>query len=95
MKPLKIINFHYNMNEMEKGMKKQIENMIGGIECPKSFQCYKSGFDNLCRARDIGIESFLECLEKNPKACTFSMALGLMHLCRCPLRIYIAKKLQK
>jgi hypothetical protein len=80
---------------MEKGIRKQIENMIGGIECPKGFQCYKSGFANLCRARDIGIESFLECLEKNPKACTFSFAFGLIHLCQCPLRIYIAKKFQK
>jgi hypothetical protein len=80
---------------MEKGIKKQIENMIGGIECPKGFQCHKSGFAKLCRARDIGIESFLECLEKDPEACTFSFAFGLIHLCQCPLRIYIAKKLQK
>lgn len=80
---------------MDKDSKKQIEKIIGGIECPKDFKCYNSGFKNLCRAKDIGIESFLECLEKKPLECKFAFPFGLSYLCQCPLRIYISKNLKK
>ena len=41
---------------MEQNQKQEIEKIIGGIKCPKDFKCYKSGFENLCKAKDIGIE---------------------------------------
>jgi len=75
--------------------KKQVEEIIGHMECPKDFRCYKSGYENLCKARDIGIESFLECLEEDPEGCTFSFAFfGYSYFCQCPLRVYIAKELK-
>jgi len=74
---------------------REIEQIMAGLKCPKDFICYTSGLKKLCRAKDIGIESFLECLEKKPKACPFSFAFGLMHLCQCPLRVYLYKKLKK
>lgn len=80
---------------MDQNHKRQIEEIIGGMKCPKDFECYKLGFNNLCKAKDIGIESFLECLEKNPQACKFSISFGHSYFCQCPLRNYIAKKLKK
>ena len=80
---------------MEEEHKKQIEKIISGMECPKDFTCYKSGFEDLCKAKDIGIESFLECLEENPRDCKFLLSFGYGYLCHCPLRCYIAKKLRK
>ncbi len=80
---------------MEEDHKKQIEEIIGGMKCPRDFECYKSGFEDLCKAKDIGIESFLECLEKNPQECKFSVDYGYGYLCRCPLRYYICDKLKK
>lgn len=41
---------------MEQDYKKEIEEIIGQIQCPKDFKCYKSGFQVLCKARDMGIE---------------------------------------
>jgi len=76
-------------------IKKEIEKIIDGLQCPKDFICYTSGFKKLCSAKDIGIESFLECLEQKPKSCKFSVSFGLMHLCQCPLRAYLYKKLKK
>ena len=73
----------------------QIEKIINEMECPKDFTCYKSGFNNLCRAKDIGLESFIECLEENPNGCTFSLSFGYSHLCTCPLRIYILRNIKK
>jgi hypothetical protein len=77
--------------EFEKG----IAEIIGDLKCPKDFRCYRSGFENLCKAKDIGIESFLLCLEKNPRECKFSLNIGYEYICECPLRVYIAKKLKK
>ncbi len=74
---------------------KTIEDIIDGIKCPKDFNCYKTGFENLCEAKDFGLSDFLICLEKSPKECKFSTRYGSGYLCQCPLRIYIAKKLKK
>lgn len=75
-----------------------VENIIGDLKCPKAFRCAASDFVDLCRARDIGLESFLLCLEEkngSPKVCTFSVSFGDVFFCQCPLRVYIAKKLKK
>ena len=61
---------------MEQDYDKEIKEIMGGMKCPYDFKCYKSGFDNLCKAKDIGIESFLECLEENPQECHFSLSFG-------------------
>ena len=74
---------------------KKVEEIIDGIKCPKDFECYKSGYDNLCKAEDIGIESFLVCLEEDPVSCKFSIPYGDAYFCQCPLRVYIAKKIKK
>ena len=80
---------------MEEDYKKEIEKIIGGMKCPKDFICYKSGFEDLCKAKDIGIESFLKCLEENPQKCLFSLTFGFGYVCQCPLRYYIVKKLKR
>lgn len=65
------------------------------MQCSKSFTCIESDFDNLCKARDFGPEDYVECLEDYPALCEFSLPFGNAHLCRCALRVYIAKKLTK
>lgn len=81
--------------KLKKEQKKQIEEIIKGIECPKDFSCYKSRFENLCNAIDIGLESFLLCLEGKPWKCKFSLSRGHQYFCTCPLNIYIIKELKK
>jgi len=44
---------------MEQDYQKEIEKIIGQFNCPKDLICYKSGFEVLCKAQDIGVESFL------------------------------------
>ena len=75
--------------------KTEIKEIIAKNRCTKGFECYESGFRILCKAKDIGIDSFLECLETKPNACKFSFPFGLMYLCKCSLRIYIANKMNK
>lgn len=74
---------------MDDDIRKEIEAIIGGMECPKDFQCYRSGLKVLCKARDFGIENYLECLETEPQGCCFSISFGDMRFCKCPLRYYL------
>lgn len=80
---------------MDKIQMKMIEEIIGKMKCPKDFKCYKSGFKYLCKSKDIGLGTYLECLEKNPRDCPFSLSFGYNYLCRCSLRIYISKEMEK
>jgi hypothetical protein len=73
----------------------EAKKIMGEINCPKEFVCYESGLKILCSARDVGIDSFLECLERNPTECKFAFPFGLTHLCKCPLRVYIAKEINQ
>ena len=80
---------------MEQDVKKEIGAIIGNLKCPKDFRCYKSGYKNLCKAKDIGLRHYLICLEEDPPSCTFSVLMEGLYFCQCPLRIYIAKRLWK
>jgi hypothetical protein len=80
---------------MKPAYEKEIKQIMGEFNCPKDFICYKSGFSNLCEAEDIGLEPFLECLEKSPEECPFVLSYANVHFCDCRLRCYIAKKLRK
>ncbi len=74
--------------------KREIEKLITLMKCDKDFQCCRTGFTNLCKARYIGMDSRTECLEENPQKCGFSLALGYKSFCQCSLRVYIAKNLE-
>ncbi|MFA5252070.1 MAG: hypothetical protein WC454_05755 [Phycisphaerae bacterium] len=60
----------------------------------KDFVSYKAGLENLCKARYFGIEEYIDCLEENSTKCEFSLPFGEGYLCKCALRIYIAKNLK-
>ena len=39
---------------MEDSTKKKLAEIIGQMEWPKDFLCYKSGFKTFCQAEDVG-----------------------------------------
>ena len=80
---------------MKKEDKRKLEEIMAGVQCPKGFKCAEHGFERLCKAKDFGLESFLECLEENPQLCHFNQPFGDRYLCQCPLRVYLGKKLKK
>jgi hypothetical protein len=73
----------------------KIKEIIGQVKCPKDFKCAHSGFEKLCVARDCGMDHYLECLEDNPLICKFVIVFGDRYFCQCPLRVYIAKHIEK
>jgi len=81
---------------MQQDHEKELREIIGDLECPKGFSCCTDGLENLCKAEDVGMESYLACLEERPFECKFSVSFfGDRYYCECPLRVYIAKKLKK
>ncbi|MHC4196132.1 MAG: hypothetical protein ACYSYU_10205 [Planctomycetota bacterium] len=81
--------------ELAEEQKSKIEEICREMSCPNDFQCYQSGFSELCKARDIGMETFIECLEEKPEKKVFSLSFGDKYFCKCPLRVYIAKEFNK
>ena len=79
---------------MKEDMEKKAREIVGDLQCPKDFKCCKGGFNNLCKAKDIGMETFLKCLEEKPR-CKFACRIGYSNYCTCPLRIHIIKHLGK
>lgn len=61
---------------MERSIQEQMEKIIENLECPKGFACYRSDLKNLCKARDVGLESFVACLIEDPMGCKFSILFG-------------------
>ena len=78
--------------EYNEALEKELKKLKRGLECPKDFQCCKEGLENLCKAKDIGMEEYVECLEEHAHSCTFSVPFGSSSFfCHCPLRVHIAK----
>lgn len=63
-------------------------------DCPKRLKISKPEFGIPCKTKDMGLELFFECLEKNPYKCRSHLRYGNFALCRCPVRISIAKELK-
>lgn len=74
---------------------KQIEEIISSMECRKDFKCYKSGFDNICKATHRGLDNYADCCDAGKATCEFRVPFGCGVFCRCPLRVYVAKHLKK
>jgi hypothetical protein len=80
---------------MERDIQKEIADIIDGLKCPRDFICYKSGFKELCKVKDIGLENFLICLNGFKEECKFAVFFSEFHFCQCPLRMYICRNLHK
>lgn len=80
---------------MQKDLKKHIEKIVKGMNCPKDFICYKSNFKHICKVNIFGFEGVLECGEKEPSACSFSRKYLEKYQCTCTIRAYIFRKLEK
>ena len=80
---------------MERHDNRLIEKLAAKFQCPKNFKCYRSGFTELCRAQGVDSGKHLECLDGDGPNCMFALRQGDLYLCTCPLRIYLAKELNR
>ena len=80
---------------VDEKVREAIEEIMGRTQCPKNFRCAESEFEVLCKAKDIGLDSYLECLEHDASRCKFALPFGNSYFCRCPVRVYVFEKLKK
>jgi len=80
---------------MEDAHRIRIKEIKGEMDCPKGFRCLSPESESICKAKDLGMEEYLECLEPKAWSCTFAVAFGSGHFCRCPMRLYLAKSLDR
>jgi hypothetical protein len=77
--------------EITKEHRTQIEEIVSGMECPKDFKCYKSGFESLYKIKIFREGELVECIDPRSSLCKLSFCFGRGHFCKCPLRKYIAR----
>ena len=80
---------------MEPAYVQEIEKAANGLDLPQNFEWYKPGLGFTCKARDIGLESYVNCLETHSYLCPFSVFYGYANYCSCTARVYVAKQLEK
>jgi hypothetical protein len=66
-----------------------------GLRLLTESERYKPGVGFTCKAKDVGLDTFAECLEKDSHSCPFSMSCGDSPFCISPLRVYAAKKVKE
>jgi hypothetical protein len=73
----------------------EAEETKSGPKLLEDCKWYTPGLGFSCRARAIGLGSYVKCLEKDSLSCPFSVPFGYSYYCKCPLRIQIVKKEKK
>ena len=73
----------------------KIQEIMEGMQCNRDFECYKSGFENLCKTGIVGDAKLVECLEEEARNCDYVFSFGHGNICICQLRHYIAKNFHR
>ncbi len=76
---------------MEKKSKKKVDEIRAEMQCEKNFTCLENNYKSLCKARDMGLEGYVECIDDGVLGCHFSLPFGNSYFCRCPLRVHLVK----
>ena len=79
------------MPYMDAAILKKVKQVLDKSSCPNGCKCYRIQPKEMCKARSMGINNLLECLEDEPGECSFSMAFGGSYFCKCQTRIELAK----
>jgi len=74
---------------------REIERIMASMKCPKGFVCYKSGFRDLCKVTTVGEGKIIECSPENRGPCVYRFSFAGRVFCKCALRYYIARNLNR
>ena len=80
------------MNEKHRA---KIKKLMAKVDCPRNFKCVESGGQLRCKVKDIGMDSYVKCLEVSSSNCKFLLHYGSYHFCKCPLGVYLTKASQE
>jgi len=75
--------------EMGRKPKREVEKLLEN--CPEGCRYRERGINDPCHVRDVGLKTFVQCLEKDPFTCCHHIRFGRTHYCSCPVCVFIAK----
>lgn len=81
------------LSSMDKEKLEELKKIMEKSACPAGCRCHRMRPEDLCKARRAGLDVLLECLEDEPRDCTFSFPFGGTFYCKCGTRMNIAKLL--
>jgi len=88
-------NFGITLGEDEIELhEKRINEIIKNMDCQYGFMCVDSKSKEICKAKNIGLESYIQCEDEVSYKCNYSLTFGESNFCKCPLRIYLSKELK-
>ena len=73
----------------------EVTEIIDGLNCPKNYRCYRKKYKELCKAEFVEQVKIVHCLEEDAQGCIFSLLYKDAYYCQCPLRNYIAEKIER
>jgi len=79
---------------LTKVQKSEVEQIISSMKCPKDFACFHSDFERLCPVKDVGLNHRVCMGTAKDRVCKFTVPFEGDYLCGCPLRSYIATRLE-
>jgi hypothetical protein len=74
---------------------RRLEKAKPGPKLLEDCRYFKSGVGFKCKTRDVGLNSYIECLEIDSHTCPFSLSYAFTYYCLCRARVFIAKQLEK
>ena len=76
---------------MEKTHIKQTKEILAEHKLLAECERYKPGVGFICKAMDLGLDSFVQCQEKDSHLCVFSIRYAHSYFCKSPARVHAAK----
>ncbi|MBN2272428.1 MAG: hypothetical protein JXN61_17585 [Sedimentisphaerales bacterium] len=74
---------------------REIEKIMTSMKCAKDFVCYRSGLTDLCKVTTVGEGKVIECSPENRGPCVYRFSFAGRIFCKCALRYYIARNLNR
>ena len=74
--------------------KKEIEKIMGSMECPNDFECLQTGQCLHCKVKAFKLESAVE-VDGKGSPCNLLTSYGDTYFCNCPLNVYLIKNFAK
>jgi hypothetical protein len=82
-------------SQMEHAHIQEVERLIYGLRLHKDCRWFQPGSGFTCKAKDVGLDLYVECLEKNSNECPFSVSYVHSYYCTSPARVYVTKELKR
>ena len=60
-------------------------------ECPRAFQCCRSGGTDFNEVRRLGHTGLIDCEKEGIHECSFGILYGFGRFCACPMRAHIVQ----